>query len=266
MPRALTVLIAPDSFKGSLTSRRGRAGALARRLVARPARRHGPALPARRWRRGHARRPSPRPAAGSGRRPPPPTRSAAGPRPLAPLEDGARAVVELAEASGLSRVAAAERDAVAATSAGTGDVLRAALDAGVATIILGIGGSATTDGGAGLLRALRCRDGSRRGGVRPRGSRSTPGRRRSRRRVRRHEPAPRADGGGRRLRPAEGRHAVATSSTWTPARRVCRPAGGGAARASATRPAPARPAGSGSGCWRSQDRFRSFALRPGWTS
>lgn len=68
--------------------------------------------------------------------------------------DGSRAVIEMAEASGLSRVASAERDAVSATSIGTGDAIRAALDAGVTSIILGIGGSATTDGGAGLLQGL----------------------------------------------------------------------------------------------------------------
>jgi glycerate kinase len=69
-------------------------------------------------------------------------------------EDGSRAAVEMAEASGLSRVPAAGRDPVAATSIGTGDLLRAALDAGVTSIMLGIGGSATTDGGAGLLTGL----------------------------------------------------------------------------------------------------------------
>lgn len=68
--------------------------------------------------------------------------------------DGARAVIEMAEASGLSRVALGERDTISATSVGTGDLIRAALDAGVTSIVLGIGGSATTDGGAGLLRAL----------------------------------------------------------------------------------------------------------------
>jgi glycerate kinase len=68
--------------------------------------------------------------------------------------DGARAVIEMAEASGLSRVAPVERDAASATSIGTGDAIRAALDAGVTSIILGIGGSATTDGGAGLLQGL----------------------------------------------------------------------------------------------------------------
>ena len=69
-------------------------------------------------------------------------------------EDGARAVVEMAEASGLSRVEIGQRDAVAATSAGTGDLVRAAISAGAGSIVLGIGGSATTDGGAGLLRSL----------------------------------------------------------------------------------------------------------------
>lgn len=68
--------------------------------------------------------------------------------------DGRQAVIEMAAASGLSRVAAAERDAVAADSVGTGETIRAALDAGVTSIVLGIGGSATTDGGAGLLRGL----------------------------------------------------------------------------------------------------------------
>jgi glycerate kinase len=68
--------------------------------------------------------------------------------------DGARAVVELAEASGLSRLAVTERDPIGASTRGTGEVLRAVLDAGVRRITLGIGGSATTDGGAGILAAL----------------------------------------------------------------------------------------------------------------
>ena len=68
--------------------------------------------------------------------------------------DGTRAAVEMAEGSGLSRVATAERDAVSASSIGTGELLRAAIDSGATYIVLGIGGSATTDGGAGLLRGL----------------------------------------------------------------------------------------------------------------
>ncbi len=68
--------------------------------------------------------------------------------------DGSRAVVEMAEASGLSRVAGEDRDAIAAASTGTGDLILAAVDSGARSVTLGIGGSATTDGGAGLLRAL----------------------------------------------------------------------------------------------------------------
>jgi glycerate 2-kinase len=68
--------------------------------------------------------------------------------------DGTRAFVEMAAASGLSLLASGERDPAAATSIGTGEVLRAVLDAGIRHIALGIGGSATTDGAAGLLRAL----------------------------------------------------------------------------------------------------------------
>ncbi len=62
--------------------------------------------------------------------------------------------MELAEASGISRLTTDERDPAGATTLGTGEVLRAVLDAGVRHVVLGIGGSATTDGAAGLLRAL----------------------------------------------------------------------------------------------------------------
>lgn len=75
-------------------------------------------------------------------------------------DDGARAVVEMAEASGLSRLDPEERDAIGATSIGTGELIGAAIDAGVQHVTLGIGGSATTDGGRGLLEGLD--DGSRR--------------------------------------------------------------------------------------------------------
>ena len=68
--------------------------------------------------------------------------------------DGQRAAVEMAAASGLSLLTADERDPIRATSIGTGDLIRAALNARVRSIVLGIGGSATTDGGAGLLTGL----------------------------------------------------------------------------------------------------------------
>ncbi|MBI3751469.1 MAG: glycerate kinase [Chloroflexi bacterium] len=64
------------------------------------------------------------------------------------------AVVELAAASGLSRVAEDERDPIRASTFGTGRLLVAALDEGARRLTLGIGGSATTDGGRGLLEAL----------------------------------------------------------------------------------------------------------------
>jgi glycerate 2-kinase len=71
--------------------------------------------------------------------------------------DAATAVVELADASGLRLVAPSEMDALHATSRGTGELIRFALDAGSARIIVGVGGSACTDGGAGLLQALGAR-------------------------------------------------------------------------------------------------------------
>ena len=64
------------------------------------------------------------------------------------------AVVELASASGLERVSPADRNALAASTFGTGLLIRAAIDAGADRIVLGLGGSATTDGGTGLARAL----------------------------------------------------------------------------------------------------------------
>jgi glycerate kinase len=69
-------------------------------------------------------------------------------------DDGGRAVLEMAEASGLSRIARDERDPAAATSIGTGQLILAAARDGVRHVTLGIGGSATTDGGRGLLRGL----------------------------------------------------------------------------------------------------------------
>ena len=64
------------------------------------------------------------------------------------------AVVELAEASGLRRLDGGVLDPLHATSRGTGELIRIALEAGARSIIVGVGGSACTDGGAGLLEAL----------------------------------------------------------------------------------------------------------------
>ena len=71
------------------------------------------------------------------------------------LADGRTAVVEAALASGLGRVAEAERDAFTASSFGTGELIAAALEAGAERVLVAVGGSATTDGGSGALEALR---------------------------------------------------------------------------------------------------------------
>jgi glycerate kinase len=154
--RALRVLIAPDSFKGSLTSVEVAAALGEGWLLARPddSVTFAPladggegtleALAAAggwTWQRAAAHGPD-----------------------MARLRarwlrsgDGVQAAVELAEASGLSRIAPADREPLAATTFGTGEVLRAAIEAGARRITLGIGGSATTDGGAGILQALGAR-------------------------------------------------------------------------------------------------------------
>ena len=102
------------------------------------------------------------------------------------------------------RCSARRRDARRATTRGTGELLRDALDGGARRIVLGIGGSATTDGGAGALAALgarfldargaRARTGpgaARTSRGRSRGARCAVARRRSRGRVRRGQPAAR---------------------------------------------------------------------------
>ena len=73
------------------------------------------------------------------------------------LGDGQTAVIEMAAASGLPLVPAQQRDPRTTTSFGTGELIRAALDAGLRKIIIGIGGSATNDGGVGMARALGIR-------------------------------------------------------------------------------------------------------------
>ena len=152
-PDRLTVVIAPDSFKGSLTSVEvaealaegwGRARPTDTVLLAPLADGGEGTLVAIEaaggwaWREARVTDPIGRPIVARWLR----------------SEDGLRAVVELAAASGLSRLAPEERDPHGATTLGTGELLRAAIDEGVRTITLGIGGSATNDGGVGILRAL----------------------------------------------------------------------------------------------------------------
>ena len=160
----LRVLIAPDSFKGSLSSvdvarALAEGWALARpgdELVLAPLADGGEGTLAAiaesggwEWRECPAHDPLGRPLTARWLR----------------STDGTRAAVELAEASGLSRLPRDEpRNPVDATTEGTGEILRAVLDAGVRHVMIGIGGSATTDGGAGLLRGLGARFGGNSGG------------------------------------------------------------------------------------------------------
>ncbi|MEO6349383.1 MAG: glycerate kinase [Candidatus Limnocylindrales bacterium] len=151
----MRVLIAPDSFKGSLTSvavaealadgwRRGRPlddirlipladGGEGTLEAIKAMRSDWVELPA------HARDPLGRPISATF------------------LRRGAAGVVELASASGLFRLGAGELDPLRASTFGAGQVLAAAIGLGVRDVVLGLGGSATSDGGAGLLRALGAR-------------------------------------------------------------------------------------------------------------
>ncbi|TDW95812.1 glycerate kinase [Dinghuibacter silviterrae] len=70
---------------------------------------------------------------------------------------GPIALIDMATASGLSLLQPGERDPLHVTSQGTGQLLRSALSAGARQVLLGVGGSATVDGGAGILHALGAR-------------------------------------------------------------------------------------------------------------
>jgi glycerate 2-kinase len=80
------------------------------------------------------------------------------------LADGKTAVVEVAQASGLDTVAESERDAESASSGGTGELILAAVAAGASHVLVAAGGSASTDGGAGAFTAIS--DGGGLGGAR----------------------------------------------------------------------------------------------------
>ena len=77
--------------------------------------------------------------------------------------DGRTAVIEMAAASGLVLLKPRERNPLRTSTAGAGDLIRGALDRGVTKILIGIGGSATNDGGMGMARALGARFLDRRG-------------------------------------------------------------------------------------------------------
>ena len=73
------------------------------------------------------------------------------------LGDGQTAVIEMAAASGLALLGPEERDPMRTTTFGTGELMMAAVELGMSRIILGIGGSATIDGGIGCARRAGCR-------------------------------------------------------------------------------------------------------------
>jgi glycerate kinase len=151
--RALTVLIAPDSFKGSLTSLEVAQALAAGWSGARP----GDAILLAPLADGGEGTLVAIEAAGGWVARETDVTDPIGRRIRARwLEsvDGGRAIVEMAAASGLSRLTAAERDPLGATTAGTGELLLAAIDRGAHDITLGIGGSATKDGGGVFLLAL----------------------------------------------------------------------------------------------------------------
>ncbi|MGY1688198.1 glycerate kinase [Geodermatophilus sp. SYSU D00867] len=147
----MRIVVSPDSFKGTLTAAEA-ADAVARGLarvhpdaevLARPVADGGEGTVAAAVRAGYR----------------PVTTTVGGPdgRPVRATfaVDGTTAVVELAAAAGLGLLA--EPAPTTATTRGVGELLLAALDAGARRVVLGLGGSATTDAGAGLLQALGVR-------------------------------------------------------------------------------------------------------------
>ena len=77
------------------------------------------------------------------------------------VRDGSTAIVEAAAASGLSLVSESERDPQGASSAGTGELIAAAIESGARRVLVAAGGTGTTDGGRGAIEALQGTDGAR---------------------------------------------------------------------------------------------------------
>jgi len=157
-PRAMPVLVAPDSFKGTMTARvvaaaigRGLERAGLRADLAPVADGGEGTMDVLLERFGGelltltASDPLGRPVEAS----------------FALLAGGETALVEVAQASGLALVAPAERDAEAASSAGTGELVAAAIAAGARRVLVAAGGSATTDGGLGAIDAIEASGGLR---------------------------------------------------------------------------------------------------------
>ena len=165
-PRArapVRVIVAPDKFKGSATAAQAAAAIAAGLLQARPDLEVAE-LPVADGGEGTVAA-----ALAAGYRPV--TVTADGPTGEPVLTtfavSGGTAVIELADVAGLRRLPAGRAAPLEASTFGVGQVIAAALDLGATTIVLGIGGSASTDGGAGLVQALGVqltgRDGGRLG-------------------------------------------------------------------------------------------------------
>jgi glycerate 2-kinase len=149
----MRVLVAPDKFKGSLTA------AQVAEHVAAGFRAAAPGVEVDQLPVADGGDGTVEAAASAGyRRVPVPAIGPTGePVETAYAERAGVAVVELADVSGLRRLPHSRPAPLVASSHGTGDVLRAALDAGCGRIVLGVGGSAGTDGGAGMVEALGAR-------------------------------------------------------------------------------------------------------------
>ena len=152
-PACRPVLVAPDSFKGSFSARevaeaigRGLSTAGIREIDLAPLADGGEGTAELLLERlgGEERRAATHDPLGRERE-----------SSFALLADGQTAVVEVAQGSGLVLLDVAERDAEAASSVGTGELIVAALNAGAVEILVAAGGSATTDGGSGAIAAVR---------------------------------------------------------------------------------------------------------------
>jgi glycerate kinase len=146
----MRVVVAPDKFEGSLTAEQAAAAIEAGLLRARPDA-EVVRLPVG---DGGAGTMATVLAAGFERVPVRATGPTGEPVDAAIAVGGERAFVEMAEASGLRRLPGGRRAPLEATTYGTGELIRAALDLGARQLVLGIGGSATTDGGTGMATAL----------------------------------------------------------------------------------------------------------------
>ncbi len=153
MPRSLTIAVAPDSFKGVMT-----AGEVADRIEAGLHRASG-SIRVRKvpMADGGEGTVSAIVNATGGKRVQRQVHDPLGRKIRASFGlsgDGKRAIIEMSAASGLGLIKRSERKPLKTSTIGTGELIQAALDLGVRSILIGIGGSATNDGGVGMARAL----------------------------------------------------------------------------------------------------------------